>query len=195
MERRGFTGFKKKAKAEQRCLAYEDEAAFYLLPSRHLTYARVGQTPVLKMDAKNKLKVAAAVAISPEGDLYFEVRECSFKSQAMVRFVNNLWATWLDRLLIIWDGASIHTSNIVRDFLSQQADNPRIWLAKIPPYSPQLNPAEQVWNYLKNVLLRNVFCKTVKELKKKVIKAFEIIKQDKDLIKSFFHHHEVGFYT
>ena len=59
----------------------------------------------------------------------------------------------------------------------QAAGYPKILLAPVPPYSPELNPAAQVWNYMKNVLLGNICCKTVKELKNKVIEAFETIKK------------------
>ena len=56
-------------------------------------------------------------------------------------------------------------------------------------------PAEQVWQYLKNVLLKNEVSKTLEELKQKVSQAMEIIKKDKALIKSFFTHPKTGFYA
>ena len=135
------------------------------------------------------------MAITPQGDLFYEVRECSFKSQAIVRFLKNLQRSWKKKLLVIWDGASIHGSKPLQEWLSQQGPVPKVWLARFPPYSPQLNPAEQVGNYLKNVLLRNISCKTLKELRTKVIRAFETLKKRKQIIQSFFKHPEVGFYA
>ncbi len=99
------------------------------------------------------------------------------------------------KITLIWDGASIHTGQSVKDFLHAQAkNNQRIWLEKLPAYCPELNPAEQVWAYLKNVLLKSEVSKTLLELKEKVIAAMEIIKKDKELIQSFFRHPKVGFY-
>lgn len=135
----------------------------------------------------------AAVAISPQGDLFYEVRECSFTSPAMARFLTNMHQKWKKNLLIIWDGATIHTSHCIRDWLKKQSDS-KIWLARFPPYSPELNPAELIWGYMKNVLLANICCKTVKELKVRVIEAFETVKRDPELIQLFFCHKEVGFY-
>lgn len=96
-------------------------------------------------------------------------------------------------MLVVWDGASIHTCGRIKEWLAKQKE-PKVWLARFPPYSPQLNPAEQVWNYLKNVLLGNVCCKTVKELKEKVIEAFETLKKDRQLIQLFFCHKDAAFY-
>ena len=159
------------------------------------TYSRKGQRPKLEVQVVNQKCLRAAVAISPQGDLYYEVRECTFKSQAIVRFLKNLQRTWRKKILLIWDGASIHTSLPVKEWLTEQHDdNPRTWLARIPPYSPELNPAELVWSYMKNVLLGNICCKTVKELKVKVIEAFETIKQDRELIQTFFCHKAIAFY-
>lgn len=158
------------------------------------SYSRKGHPPVLIAPLVGQACLRAAVAISPDGDLFYEIRECSFNSPAMVRFVKNVQRTWRKKLLLIWDGASSHTSGVVKKWLVTQTEKPKVWLSRIPPYSPELNPAEQVWNYMKNVLLKNICCKTVKELKIKVIEAFEVIKKDKALIQTFFCHRAVAFY-
>jgi len=48
--------------------------------------------------------------------------------------------------LIIVDGAGWHQKHHQRD---------NITLLKIPPYSPELNPCEQVWQYIKDKWLKN----------------------------------------
>jgi transposase len=55
----------------------------------------------------------------------------------------------------------------------------------LPAYSRKLNPAEQVWAYLKNVLVKNDVSITLDELKQKGVAAMQIIKTDTGLIKSF----------
>ena len=42
--------------------------------------------------------------------------------------------------LVIMDGAGWHQESL---------DLPNVTLLKLPPYSPELNPCEQVWRYLK----------------------------------------------
>lgn len=67
------------------------------------------------------------------------------------------------------------------------------WSAS-PPYSPELNADEQVWNHLKAVLLKNVCAHNLKELESNVKYAMELIEESPELIRSFFRHPEVGFY-
>jgi transposase len=44
--------------------------------------------------------------------------------------------------VVIMDGASWHTDDIAKDI-----DN--LSIIKLPPYSPELNPVEQVWSWLR----------------------------------------------
>jgi len=50
--------------------------------------------------------------------------------------------------IVVMDGAGWHTDDIA-------ADIPNITIMKIPPYSPELNPIEQVWSWLRQHHLAN----------------------------------------
>lgn len=133
--------------------------------------------------------------ISSDGKLYYEVREKEgFKKQGLIRFLKNCKKKLRKNMLLIWDNAPSHKSKEIKAYLSQQdKNNPPIWLENIPPYSPELNPIEQLWGYLKK-RLTNKFIKTTKELKEEVIKELEVIGRDKKLIISFFKHKELACY-
>ena len=95
---------------------------------------------------------------------------------------------------MVWDNAPSHMSNTVKDFLAKQnTSNPAVWLVNIPPYSPELNPIELVWGYLKKKLA-NQFCRTTRELRKLVTDTLNLMKKDKELIRSFFRHSELECY-
>ena len=49
-------------------------------------------------------------------------------------------------LLIILDNASYHRSKAVKRFLLR---HPEVELLFLPPYSPEYNPVEQIWGWLK----------------------------------------------
>nr|WP_075164022.1 transposase [Microscilla marina] len=70
----------------------------------------------------------------------------------------------------------------------------RLKVVRQPAYSPALNASEQVWNYLKNVSLRNRVFKNIEALKKELSKALEKFEQQSKLITQFFKHPEVAFY-
>lgn len=177
-----------------------------MLPGIGYSYAPCGQRPVIEADSKNRLKLSLSVVITGQGEMYYQVRQSSFNGAAIVRFIKKMKKTFRKKIILIWDGArwipgqarwsTIHTCRQVKEYLqTQEEQNRKIWLEKLPPYSPELNPAEQVWAYLKNVLLKNDVSKTLAELKLKVVKAMEIIKNDKELIQSFFRHANTYFYA
>jgi len=146
-------------------------------------------------DAKNKDFVSISGIISSNGKLYYEVREKEgFKKKGLTRFLDNSRKYMREDLLIVWDNAPSHKSKEIKTYLLEQDKHkPAIWLENIPAYSPELNPIEQLWGYLKRKLA-NQFFKTTKELKQAVIKALEEIKKDKKVITSFFKHKELSCY-
>jgi transposase len=58
-------------------------------------------------------------------------------------------------LLIIWDGLKAHRSKLVREYLD--STDGAVQMAFLPPYSPDLNPVEYPWAWLKRHALSN-FC-------------------------------------
>ena len=94
---------------------------------------------------------------------------------------------------LIWDGASIHNCQLIKDYLQENQHRQPLLLYRLPAYAPELNPIELLWSYLKGTKLANLVCKTLKELKQKVTVAMEEIKNDKELIKSFFRCKKVDF--
>ena len=94
----------------------------------------------------------------------------SFKGPDVVRFLKHLMRQIPGKLLIIWDGATIHRSRVVKAFLADGAAE-RIYLERLPGYAPELNPDEGVWNYLKRVELKNVVCCDLTRLRNELRKA------------------------
>ena len=172
-------------------IIYADEAGINLLPSVHRTYAEIGQTPILK-DACKYTHLSVASGITEDGRLIYQIRQDSFNGKGIVLFLEHLAKQVKEKILLIWDGAKIHSSISVKEYLDNQKSN-KIWLVKTPAYCPELNADELVWNRIKNVELKNVCCKTVSELKIKTIDAMEKLNEHKDVILSFFKHPKVGF--
>jgi transposase len=137
--------------------------------------------------------LSAIAAISPTGIIVSDIRENSFDGQAIVDFLRKILATFKKEIHLIWDGAKIHAGEAVKAFLRSEPDAKRLFLYRIPPYSPELNPTEQLWNNMKNVELKNVFSKNKQELKENLDKTFDKIKQKNEIIQGFFRHPKVVF--
>lgn len=81
--------------------------------------------------------------------------------------------------IVVIDNAGFHSTKNI-----EVPDN--IFLLRIPPYTPELNPCEQVWQYIKNRYKNKKF-KTMGDLKDWLHNM--VCKMDKELIKSITSNH------
>lgn len=167
-----------------------DESGFYLLPGVVRTWAPQGETPILRCKlTRDHLSVISA--ISPDGTLHLRLQESAFDSQAVIAFLNQLLAHLEGKLLIIWDGAPIHRSQAIKDFLASGAAA-RIHLERLPAYAPELNPDEGIWHYLKQVELKNVCCRDLADLQHELHTSAQSLVDKPDIIKACFQ--QAGYY-
>jgi transposase len=179
-----WSELKHQARLERKSLVFIDESGFYLLPARVRTYAPRGQTPILRVfETRDHLSVMSA--ITPAGQLFTMVRDDSLTSVESVRFLKHLLTQLNRNLMVIWDGSPIHRSKEVKTYLADGATQ-YIHLERLPPYAPDLNPDEGVWNHLKYVELRNVCCPDLGRLEHQLDLAVARLRRRPYLIQSFF---------
>ena len=75
--------------------------------------------------------------------------------------------------LLIVDGAAWHSKNY---------DLPNVTLLKLPPYSPELNPVEQVWQWLKQRFLSNRCFNNYDDIVDACCDAWNEFRNDSDLV-------------
>lgn len=161
---------------------FVDESGFYLLAGLVRTYAPCGQTPVLKyVLTRDHLSVMSGVTMA--GQLYTRVRDTSLNSTDAVAFLKHL-LTFFDKVLVIWDGSSIHKGE-VREYLAEGGAK-KVHLEELPGYAPELNPVEGAWQHLKHVELRNVCCSDLHDLRQELHYAMMRLRAKPHLIKAFF---------
>lgn len=123
--------------------------------------------------------------ITLEGELFLSMQRKAFNSQDIVTFLKELLAQIPGKLLIIWDGAPIHRSKLIKQFLAEGAAK-RIHLERLPAYAPELNPDEGVWHYLKHVELGNVTAHNLDDLGEKLTAAYQRLASKPEIIKACF---------
>jgi transposase len=174
----------KGAEAQQQTILFLDESGFYPLPSVVRTYAPVGQTPILR-EWCTRDHLSAISAISPEGKLYFHSQGRAIDSADVVMFLEHLLREVPGRMVLIWDGAPIHRSHRIQEFLSNGASQ-RLHLERLPAYAPELNPGEGLWQQLKGVELRNVCGFHLPQLRRELRDAVKRVRRKPYLIPGFF---------
>jgi len=63
----------------------------------------------------------------------------------------------------------------------------------LPPYAPDLNPDELVWNYIRQIGTSRTPLKKGESLFLRTFIDLELLAQNKELVKSFFRNSSVSF--
>ena len=184
MARGELAGDQKGAAAQQRTILFLDESGFYPLPSVVRTYAPVGQTPILR-EWCTRDHLSAISALSPEGQRYFHCQDRALDSADVVAFLEHLLREVPGRMVIIWDGAPIHRSHTIKEFLANGAAQ-RLHLERLPAYAPELNPDEGLWQQLKGVEWRNVCCFDLHHLRDELRTAVKRVRRKPRILKACF---------
>ena len=119
-----------KADAEARVIVWVDPSGFSLLPHHVRTWARHGQTPVLRVPLTRDHRAAIA-AISADHRLVMQTQSAAYHSTDVVRLLQLLLRKIPGKLLLIWDGAPIQRGQPIKDFLTRGAAR-RIHLEQLP---------------------------------------------------------------
>jgi len=149
------------------------------------TWAKRGKTPVVKTTG-SRHKVNLISAISTRGAMKFMATEESVNSGVFIGFLKRLIANTEKPVFLILDNCSVHRSKEVREYEESTKGKLRIFF--LPPYAPELNPDEHVWNYLKNHKIGRQTTTGSWDLYKRVTKVMRSLQRCPEKIQSFFRH-------
>ena len=163
-------------------LYFIDEASFRSDAHRGSTWGKIGETPVVR-DSGGRFGFKLISAVSARGDLHFDIIEGSMNADTFIAFLQKLRHDAGCPVFVIADNAKYHHSKQVSAFLETQTG--QIMMAFLPPYSPELNPDEQVWNHAKaEVGKRSIISK--QEMEDVIFATMHAIQQKIELVRSFF---------
>ena len=101
-----------------------------------------------------------------------------------IEFLKRLLHNAEQPIFLIVDGHPAHKANKVRKFV--ESVSPRLELYYLPPYSPDLNPDELVWNDLKNNGIGRQAISGPDQLKQAVISYLRFLQKTPSRIASYF---------
>ncbi len=184
-----FPALRRRAKKEKALIFFADEAAIRSDYHRGTTWAPMGETPVVPhTGARFSLNMLSAV--SPRGELRFMVHEGTATAETFCTFLERLVVGVEQKIFLIVDGHPIHRARKVQDCL-QRLDG-QIELFFLPPYAPQLNPDEWVWNQVKGRVGRQDV-RDKNELKQKILSALRSLQKLPEKIRGFFRDPDIRY--
>ncbi len=104
--------------------------------------------------------------------------------QVFVEFLKRLMHNAPGPIFLILDGGSYHPGRTVKDYVSSLGEKLRLFF--LPPYSPELNPDEQVWNYVKHHGVAKAALRTGKDLRKFVMARLQSLQRLPWTVRIFF---------
>jgi transposase len=164
-------------------LYFQDESNVSLTAFLGKTWAPRGQTPRVTVTGKRG-GISAMSAISRPGHLVFRLVDKRIDSNEVISFLRQMLRHHPRRhLIIVMDQAKPHTSAKTRDFVASEK---RLHVFYLPPYSPDWNPDEKVWNHLKHQELKSHQAKTKGELKSLATRKLKSMASRPELLRGLY---------
>lgn len=166
------------ARERNAVILFGDEVSFAQWGSLTRTWAPRGQQPVLKTSGKRKgLKMFGTIEFVG-GD--FEYMECDGKFQraTYMQFLKRLLRKYSCPILLVEDGAPYHNGTELEAFKQEMETQGRLFVYRLPSYSPDKNPIEKLWRNTKRDATHLKYFPTFEDLRRAVIIAFEKYLQD-----------------
>jgi len=168
----------------QAIIYFQDESGISLTAVLGKTWAPKGKTPVVKTTGKRG-GICVTSAISPAGKMVFRIEKKRVNADAHIEFLKKIIKQHPSRkIIVIEDRAPPHTAKKVENFVDENKKKFAIYY--LPSYSPELNPDEHVWEYLKAYQLKSHQAQTTEELKRLVKRKMQSIQRKKGVVHSFF---------
>jgi len=154
-----FDNFKGLADDKKGTFIFQDEMSSKLHPNKGRIWTRENK-PFIETECSHK-KTFVVGGVAPDKGKVFTITDNKFNSEVFIRFLKLILSSTRGPILLVIDNHPVHHSKKVKDFLD---DKHRIQLIPLPKYSPDLNPQENLWNYLRKKYLNNKIFKSVADM-------------------------------
>jgi len=178
-----YPALRARAQAHGAAIFFLDEAGFSSEPNLGRTYGKKGETPVVQTTGQRQ-KVNAISAVNAKGAFWCSVYNGKLNAESFVGFLQEFLKSRRGKVYLVVDGHPSHRAKKVQQFV--QSTRGRLELHFLPPYAPDLNPDEFVWQYAKTNGVAKKPLKQGESLRQRVEADLDSIGKDKSLVRSFF---------
>lgn len=149
---------------------FEDECSVKYSPTLTRCWAVKGHQPeVLTLGGRKRQHLIGA--LDPQkGRVYVEFID-TLKAPQFQEFLEGVIKFYREagKIVMVLDNARAHHAKFLKPFLEEVKD--KLELVFLPPYSPNLNPIERVWKFMRKKVTHNTFFSTFTKFLE-VLKSF-----------------------
>lgn len=147
------------------------------------TWAVKGCTPIVSSTgARFGMNIVSAV--SAQGEFRFMVVQGRVNAGQFLAFIKRLLVGAKGMVFLIVDGHPAHKARLVTRFAETVKDRFRLFF--LPPYSPELNPDERVWNDLKNNTIGRQVISSPAQMHGAVLSHLRFLQKSPSRVRSYF---------
>ncbi len=150
-------------------ICYFDESGFNLSPNIPYAWNTIGETLSIPSNRSKNLNVLGFLNIN-NSTLFASTTYDRVDTEVVIEVFNLFAETLTKDTIVVVDNAPTHTSGKFKEQI-------KVWEEKglriffLPPYSPQLNPIEQLWKFMKYYWIELDAYKSVEKMKNYVEKV------------------------
>jgi len=181
-----------RAKRQGADIFFLDEAGIRSDAPLQRTWGAKGKTPEVFTSGQRQ-SVSAISAVNPLGAFWYDVYTGRFNAGRFMEFMRAFLRTRRRPVFLVVDGHPAHRAKIVAHYV--QSLKGRLELHFLPGYAPELNPDEFVWNHLRQHGASKKPLKRNESLRTRVEADLRAIKQNRSLVRAFFHAESVAYIT
>jgi transposase len=129
--------------------------------------------------------------VSAKGAIRFMVVRGGVGAGVFINFLQRLLHGQRRPIYLVVDGHPSHRSKRVKAYIESLQGKLRLFF--LPPYSPELNPDELVWNDVKNNGVGRTLVHSPKDLMRAVVSRLRYLQKSPDMVRSFFQAPETSY--
>ncbi len=178
------------ARKRKACIYFADEAGVRSDHHSGTTWGKRGKTPIVTTTGA-RFGMNLISAVSNRGQLRFMVIQGRLNARVFIDFLKRLTTGSTCPVFLIVDGHPTHKARCVKQFVEDQKGGLELFF--LPPYSPELNPDEYVWNDLKNNGIGRKLITGPDQMKKDVLAYLWFLQKSPSRVSSFFQAPETAY--
>ncbi len=178
-----YPAIRRAAKKAGAVVFFEDEAGIRSDYHRGTTWSQIGRTPVVETTG-SRVSCNMISGVSAKGLLRFMVTTSRVTARVFVEFLKRLMKGARKPIFLIVDGHPTHRSKLTKQYVASTKGKLRLFF--LPPYSPELNPDEQVWHHVKRHRIGRQRIDNHVQLINAAGAALRSIQRTPTLVRSFF---------
>ncbi|WP_079253905.1 IS630 family transposase [Endozoicomonas arenosclerae] len=180
---RRYPELRKEAEEQNAVIYFADEASIRSDYHSGTTWAHRGRTPIVPATGA-RFSINMISAVSGEGTMKYMTIPGRFNADVFIRFLKQLLKGHDRPVIVVVDGHPAHKAKKVQNYL--KSESRLLGIHVLPAYSPELNPDEFVWGFLKSGCIGRMILRTKDQFLKAISSGLKKLQRSQGIILGFF---------